>query len=251
MYKFPWTNFHELNLDWVIAKLKEIKDKAVYSVNGVLPDGNGNISLPTLSAVSTVNNIGPDAGGNVDLPARSVPGSVLTVNQQGPDMTGAINLNANNIPGAVTSINNKYLPVSGNVTVPIFNDSTAIDYVSFYDLCVLNGGGYIFMSFIIPGRFEALNSYTYSIKADSFSLLTPKNSFVTVQAKEITAIDLYHVEYINNVMKIVLQLTTTNDDVKQNAGIAITNGVQITITPTVGKQRTNTQYHPIGPDPIP
>ena len=31
---FPYTNFHDLNLDWILQKMKEVYNSNVYSVNG-------------------------------------------------------------------------------------------------------------------------------------------------------------------------------------------------------------------------
>ena len=31
---FPYTNLHELNLDWIIQRIKEMEDRSVLSVNG-------------------------------------------------------------------------------------------------------------------------------------------------------------------------------------------------------------------------
>ena len=35
---FPYTNLHELNLDWLINELNRIKDSTVVSVNGMTGD---------------------------------------------------------------------------------------------------------------------------------------------------------------------------------------------------------------------
>lgn len=48
---FPYTNIHNLNLDWIIRRIKA----AVFSVNGYTPDDNGNVQLPTVPTVSSVN----------------------------------------------------------------------------------------------------------------------------------------------------------------------------------------------------
>lgn len=32
--QFPYTNFHELNLDWIIEQIKNVLESAVISVNG-------------------------------------------------------------------------------------------------------------------------------------------------------------------------------------------------------------------------
>lgn len=93
MNGFPFTNFHDINLDWILSKLK----KAVFTVNGQGPDDNGNINLAGVAGVTSVNTVGPDSTGNVTLtPAdvRAMPDSyqapVASVNGQ----TGAVSLSA-------------------------------------------------------------------------------------------------------------------------------------------------------------
>lgn len=59
---FPFSNAHELNLDWIL----EVLSKFPRSVNNTLPDENGNINLPTVAGMSSWNGIGADGLGNVD-----------------------------------------------------------------------------------------------------------------------------------------------------------------------------------------
>lgn len=74
---FPYTNFHQLNLDWLIETIKDVDSEMVKSVNNTTPDANGNINLPTVSAVSSVNGIGADGNGNVNITyANSDPHNV-------------------------------------------------------------------------------------------------------------------------------------------------------------------------------
>lgn len=69
---FPFTNFHDLNMDWIIKSIKTLWSKAVFTVNNTMPDENGNVNLPTVAGVSSVNGIGADGQGNVQLSASNV-----------------------------------------------------------------------------------------------------------------------------------------------------------------------------------
>ena len=60
----PYTNFHNLNLDWIMRKLK----LAVYAVNGQPPDEDGNVELEVTSGVVSVNG----QTGDVELTAADV-----------------------------------------------------------------------------------------------------------------------------------------------------------------------------------
>lgn len=66
---FPYTNFHDLNMDWIINKLKNIMNTAVFTVNNTTPV-NGNVNLPQVSGMSSVNGIGADGNGNVSIVAK-------------------------------------------------------------------------------------------------------------------------------------------------------------------------------------
>lgn len=59
---FPFSNAHQLNLDWILEELKTFP----HTVNGTGPDENGNINLPQISGMSSWNEIGADGSGNVD-----------------------------------------------------------------------------------------------------------------------------------------------------------------------------------------
>lgn len=63
---FPYTNFHDLNMDWIINKIKNIMNTAVFTVNNTTPV-NGNVNLPQVSGMSSVNGIGADGNGNVAI----------------------------------------------------------------------------------------------------------------------------------------------------------------------------------------
>ena len=74
--KFPYTNFHDLNLDWLIQTMRS----AVFKVNNTEPDADGNVNLAGVSGVTSVNGIGADGAGNIQLtPADlgAIPASAL------------------------------------------------------------------------------------------------------------------------------------------------------------------------------
>lgn len=64
---FPFTNAHQLNLDWILETLKTFPR----TVNNTYPDEDGNINLPTVAGMSSWNGIGADGSGNVD-PAEHI-----------------------------------------------------------------------------------------------------------------------------------------------------------------------------------
>ena len=66
--EFPYTNFHDLNLDWLIKTLRS----AVFKVNNTLPDQDGNVNLAGVSGVTSVNGIGADGAGNIQLTAADL-----------------------------------------------------------------------------------------------------------------------------------------------------------------------------------
>ena len=68
MALFPYSNFHDINLDWIVGKLK----KAVFTINGQAPDSEGNVNLSQVSGVTTVNGVGADGAGNVQLTPADV-----------------------------------------------------------------------------------------------------------------------------------------------------------------------------------
>lgn len=105
-FRFPYTNFHELNLDWIIGVIK----RAVFSINGITPDSNGNVQVngADLGAVVSVDGVSPDSLGNVDLRA------VKTVNGISPDSAGNV------LAGTVRSVNGKSpgsIPTPGSITL--------------------------------------------------------------------------------------------------------------------------------------
>ena len=66
--EYPYTNFHDLNLDWLIKTLRS----AVFKVNNTPPDQDGNVNLAGVSGVTSVNGIGADGAGNIQLTAANV-----------------------------------------------------------------------------------------------------------------------------------------------------------------------------------
>lgn len=117
---FPYTNFHDLNLDWIIKTVKILFNKSVFSINNIEPDDDGNVTITgaELGAIGTVNNIAP-VDGNVTLTASDVGAvaqgvGVTKVNGFGPDSSGNV------LSGTVRSINGispASLPTPGNVVL--------------------------------------------------------------------------------------------------------------------------------------
>lgn len=117
---FPYTNFHNLNLDWIIKTVKLLFNKAVFSINNIEPDAEGNITITgaELGAIGTVNNIAP-VDGNVTITASDVGAiaqgvGVTKVNGFSPDSSGNV------LAGTVRSINGispASLPTPGNVVL--------------------------------------------------------------------------------------------------------------------------------------
>lgn len=133
--RFPYTNFHELNLDWILKQINDIIGTAmirsvnhktadsdgnveltaddiggvVTKVNNTTPDSDGNVNVGT---VKKVNSTGPDSDGNVDV------GTVKSVNRETPDSDGDVLLVAANIPGVVRKVNGQTPDAAqGNVNV--------------------------------------------------------------------------------------------------------------------------------------
>lgn len=92
MFNFPYTNFHDLNLDWILGKIKELFNTAVFTVNNTPPDDNGNVNLSGVSGVTSVCGIGADGSGNVALSAANI-GAVGEINSKQPNAQGQISLN--------------------------------------------------------------------------------------------------------------------------------------------------------------
>lgn len=126
---FPYTDVHNINLDWIIKTVKMLFNSAVFSINGHTPDADGNVQLTgtELGTVGTVNGKSPDSNGNVNV------GTVRTINGQTPDANGAIevgkvrtvngfapNEQGDVNAGTVRSVNGKSpmsLPTPGSITL--------------------------------------------------------------------------------------------------------------------------------------
>lgn len=54
-FKLPWSNFHELNLDWVLEKMKELSDKVDAFIGSAVPSNDPPVMDGTASAGSSVN----------------------------------------------------------------------------------------------------------------------------------------------------------------------------------------------------
>ena len=96
MNRIPYSNFHDLNLDWIVAKLR----KAVFTVNGQTPDEEGEITLPSVAGVSSVNGVGPDGAGNVALTPADVgalPDTYTAPVQSVQGKTGNVLLSASDV----------------------------------------------------------------------------------------------------------------------------------------------------------
>lgn len=85
---FPYSDVHNINLDWIIKTVKMLFNSAVFSINGHTPDSEGNVQLTgtELGAVGTVNGKSPDSNGNVEV------GTVRTINNQIPNQYGEIDV---------------------------------------------------------------------------------------------------------------------------------------------------------------
>lgn len=96
MALFPYSNFHDINLDWIVGKLK----RAVFTINGQAPDQDGNVNLSQVSGVTTVNGVGADGAGNVQLtPAdvNALPDSYSAPVQSVQGKTGNVILSASDV----------------------------------------------------------------------------------------------------------------------------------------------------------
>ena len=99
---FPFTNFHDLNMDWIIKSIKTLWSKAVFTVNNTMPDENGNVNLPGVSGVSSVNGIGADGSGNIQLDAQDVgalPDTYTAPVKSVNNKTGNVDIGTYNING--------------------------------------------------------------------------------------------------------------------------------------------------------
>lgn len=54
-FKLPWSNFHELNLDWVLEQIKELSEKVDAFIGSAIPSNDPPVMDGTASAGSSVN----------------------------------------------------------------------------------------------------------------------------------------------------------------------------------------------------
>ena len=100
----------------ITADEKKRISESVLSVNGKLPDENGNVDVEGGSgSVSTVNRIGPDDNGNIALGIGDIPNSVQSVNNHFPDENGNVTVPTGGGGGDVFSVNNVLPDEFGNV----------------------------------------------------------------------------------------------------------------------------------------
>lgn len=119
-FEFPYTNFHDLNMDWILRNIGMIWSKMVQTVNGIEPDDDGNVNVGT---VKTVNGFSPDSNGEVKA------GTVRSVNGVSPSSLptpGSITLTPMDI-GAVKTVNNTSPDAAGNVNLPTVAGVTSVD----------------------------------------------------------------------------------------------------------------------------
>lgn len=119
-FEFPYTNFHDLNMDWILRNIGMIWSKMVQKVNGIEPDEDGNVNVGT---VKTVNGFAPDDNGEVKA------GTVRSVNGVSPTSLptpGAITLTPMDI-GAVKTVNNTLPDAQGNVNLPTVAGVTSVN----------------------------------------------------------------------------------------------------------------------------
>lgn len=149
--EYPYTNFHDLNLDWLIQTLRS----AVFKVNNTLPDQDGNVNLAGVSGVTSVNGIGADGAGNIALTAADVaalPNTALVASygSMAPDTD---NLNASS---HVEIANNSALIV---VSVSAYFLGTITSYINVSDF------------FRIPMFFVAGNPFNMTAESLASTLM--------------------------------------------------------------------------------
>ena len=121
-FEFPYTNFHDLNMDWILRNIGVIWSKMVQTVNGIAPDEDGNVNVGT---VKTVNGFSPDSNGEVKA------GTVRSVNGVSPTSLptpGSITLTPMDI-GAVKTVNNTSPDAAGNVNLPTVAGVSSVNNV--------------------------------------------------------------------------------------------------------------------------
>lgn len=126
---FPFTNFHDLNMDWILKNIKSLWSKAVFTVNNTEPDENGNVNLPGVSGVTSVNGIGADGSGNIQVVGKStLVGGEITANTEKFTGTGAVYYNmgfvsvrAEGTIKAGTQTNDVLFTISSNIPEKLYS----------------------------------------------------------------------------------------------------------------------------------
>ena len=89
---FPYTNLHELNLDWIINELNRIKESAVLSVNGQTGDvilyENATVQFPNVP--EDVDWWGIDRDYDFPITVQDDQVFVLSGNREDPSNEGLI-----------------------------------------------------------------------------------------------------------------------------------------------------------------
>lgn len=141
---FPYTNLHELNLDWLIKELKEVKESAVISVNGqtgeVILYQDAEVRFPTVNVGGVwemVRAVDGDTDAGIRFTAEGVtyiikgsrarriydednqpPYPVTSVNEQTGDVTITFPVTSvNGQTGAITLYQDQYVvlpPLTGD-----------------------------------------------------------------------------------------------------------------------------------------
>ena len=155
-------------------------DTAVQSVNGISPDGTGNVTLPT--GVMTINDQEPDGTGNVTLPT-----GVMTINDQEPDGEGNFEL---------STIEPR---VSYNTTPPysIQMQPNTLYYLGNYNIQVLN------VTLAAPADTTHIAEYHFIFRSGSTAtVLNLPQSVIQPPNFEVEPNTVYEVSICENLMLV-------------------------------------------------